>query len=64
MICAPAARSVPDPIDLPRDLTRTGAVGPGVRFCASVVEGLASKLPSCPVNAFTWPEILRMVRPL
>ena len=43
------------------DLLSPSAVLPGNRFCASLIEALAAKLPHCPVNAYSWPEMLRMV---
>ena len=43
------------------DLLSPTAVLPGNRFCASLIEALAAKLPHCPVNAYSWPEMLRMV---
>jgi hypothetical protein len=43
------------------DLLAPSAVLPGSRFCATLLEALAAKLPHCPVNAYSWPEMLRMV---
>ena len=44
------------------DLLAPSAVLPGSRFCATLLEALAAKLPHCPVNAYSWLRRQRELR--
>ena len=61
---SPLTRARP-PLTLPQfllvDLLAPNSVQPGKDFCLKLAEATTRVLGGVPINAFTWPELLRMV---